>query len=178
MTGEQSDSSESPINRTTENDIEPVGAREVKPPRRILTHLTKCRTEGHEPTEWLPRVSSYNGEVRGRVQYCRDCGKRLDSDHFRTDPKTSYVFVDKPWYPERLSCYDTDEPPIECGACGGTAPALSIHATMHVQECDFRSPHHAERETEDHYLEVCPECWNRIAEELAIETLEVTSVVE
>lgn len=156
---------------------EPVDAKEIRPRQSLRVRLTECREKGHDPTEWLPRVA-FDGEVNGRIRYCQRCGKRLDYDSFRSDPKKSYVFVDRQWYPEALSCYYTDEPPVECNVCGGDFSPLSVHAYFHIQESDHRSPHLAERHRENHHLEVCASCWQRLARELGLSPKEVQAPTE
>jgi len=102
------------------------------------------------------------------VRYCEHCGTKLDFDLFSSEPQASYVFVDKPWYPERLSCYATDEEPVECVRCGESAPAATLHGSVRLTEHDFRSRHISERTSEDHHGELCPKCLKVLAEDLGL----------
>lgn len=147
----------------------PPDWRTVRPSPRPLTRLITCRQEGHDRSEWKPIVRL--GEVRGRVKYCERCGKRLTSDYFGSDPEASFVFEDRSWYPEALSCYDESADQVDCMACGRTFGLNSLHASARITEIDSRSNHRADRDHEEHSGRFCSSCWAQLRELLGLPTV-------
>jgi len=147
---------------------EPVDESKTRPKRTILTQILTCRVEGHTETEWMPRVGGLSGDVYGRSKFCEQCGKRLRTDTFRSNPKKSYVFVDRQWYPESLSCYEENYPEYTCSACGQLYEA-DREGHLRLQIINRETNHKATWNQSEHSANLCPACLDDVCSMLGIQ---------